>query len=124
VQVGQAFEIRNSDETLHNVHAMPETSEGFNIGMPHKGMSAVRKFATPEVLVRIKCDVHPWMAAYVGVVPHPFHAVSGEDGTYEIANLPAGQYTVEAVHYDLGGHVEKITVADGGEAKADFRFSD
>jgi plastocyanin len=124
LQVGQPLEIRNSDQTLHNVHALPEKSDGFNIGMPQKGMSAVRKLSVPEILVRIKCDVHPWMAAYVGVVAHPFHAVTAEDGTYELSGLPAGEYTIAAVHYDLGGHVEKVTLAEGAAATVDFTFSD
>jgi plastocyanin len=124
LQVGQPLEIRNSDDTLHNVHALAQKSGGFNVGMPHRGMTTVRKFTAPEVLVRIKCDVHPWMAAYAGVVAHPFYAVTAEDGAYALEGLPAGTYTISAVHHDLGGQVRDVTVTDGAAAAADFRFSD
>ena len=124
VRVGQPLEIRNSDATLHNVHALPQKADGFNIGMPTKGMSAVRKFSKPEVLVRVKCDVHPWMEAFVGVVEHPFFSITGADGTYRLTGLPAGEYTVTAFHYALGGNVRKVTIEQGGEATADFQFSD
>lgn len=120
--VGQEIEIRNSDTTLHNVHALPEASKPFNNAMPMKGMTIKRKFTAPEVMVRVKCDVHPWMAAYIGVLPHPFFAVSAEDGTFTIANVPAGTYTVEAWHEKLGTQTASVTVADGAAATADFTF--
>ncbi len=123
VQVDQPLEFRNSDTTLHNVHAVPEQSKGFNIGMPTKGMTAVRKFSTPEVFVRIKCDVHPWMAAYVGVVTHPYFAVTGADGTFRIANVPVGKHTIEAAHPTLGRQTETVIVQADGEVTADFAFS-
>jgi hypothetical protein len=123
VQVGQPLEVRNSDETLHNVHALAEITEGFNIGMPHKGMSAVRKFSEPEVLVRIKCDVHPWMAAFAGVVAHPFYAVTGEDGSYRLSGMPAGDFTIAAVHPELGVSEQQIQLADGAHVNADFKFT-
>lgn len=120
--VGQEIEIRNSDPTLHNVHALPEASKPFNNAMPMKGMTIKRKFTAPEIMVRVKCDVHPWMAAYIGVLPHPFFAVSAENGTFTIANVPAGTYTVEAWHEKLGTQTASVTVADGAAATADFTF--
>ena len=122
VMAGQTIEIKNSDGTLHNVHALPAASKPFNNAMPMKGMTIKRKFTAPEVMVRLKCDVHPWMAAYIGVVDHPFFAVSGESGTFTIANVPAGTYTVEAWHEKLGTQSASITVADGTAANADFSF--
>lgn len=120
--VGQDIEIRNSDATLHNVHSLPTASKPFNNAMPMKGMTIKRKFTAPEVMVRMKCDVHPWMAAYIGVLPHPFFAVSGEDGTFSIANVPPGTYTVEAWHEKMGTQTASVTVADGAATTADFTF--
>jgi plastocyanin len=122
VMVGQEFEFRNSDPTLHNVHSLPSASRAFNNAMPMKGMTLHRKFTAPEVMVRIKCDVHPWMAAYVGVLSHPFFAVSGEDGTFTITNVPPGTYTIEAWHEKMGTQTASVTVADGSAANADFTF--
>lgn len=122
VMVGQEFEIRNSDATLHNVHALPAASKPFNNAMPMKGMTIKRKFTAPEVMVRVKCDVHPWMAAYIGVLTHPFFAVSAEDGTFTIANVPPGTYTIEAWHEKMGTQTATVTVADGAAAPADFTF--
>jgi len=121
-QVGQTIEIRNSDATLHNVHSLPKNSKQFNSAMPMKGMTIKKKFSAPEVMVRIKCDVHPWMSSYVGVVEHPFFAVSGSDGTFTIDNLPAGTYTIEAWHEKMGTQTSSVTVAEGGSATADFSF--
>jgi plastocyanin len=122
VMVGQELEIRNSDPTLHNVHALPTASKPFNNAMPMKGMTIKRKFTAPEVMVRMKCDVHPWMAAYIGVLPHPFFAVSGENGAFTIANVPPGTYTIEAWHEKMGTQTASVTVADGAAANADFTF--
>lgn len=122
VMVGQELEIRNSDPTLHNVHALPSASKPFNNAMPMKGMTIKRKFTAPEIMVRMKCDVHPWMAAYIGVLPHPFFAVSGENGAFTIANVPPGTYTIEAWHEKMGTQTASVTVADGAAATADFTF--
>jgi plastocyanin len=122
VRVGQPIDVVNSDPTLHNVHALPTASKPFNNAMPMKGMTIKRKFTAPEVMVRMKCDVHPWMAAYIGVLPHPFFAVSGEDGAFTIANVPPGTYTIEAWHEKMGTQTASVTVADGAAASADFTF--
>jgi plastocyanin len=108
----QPLKIRNDDDTLHNVHAMPTKSKEFNIGQPNKGMETTRTFASPEVMVKFKCDVHPWMAAYVGVLDHPFFATTGEDGSFTIKDLPPGTYEIVAWHEKLGEQTAKVTVAD------------
>ncbi len=110
IQVGQTFEIHNSDNTLHNVHALPANSTQFNLGMPIPGMKLNKSFSAPEVMVRIKCDVHPWMGGYIGVLNHPFYSVSNEEGTFEIKDLPAGNYVLEAWHEKYGTQTLNVTV--------------
>jgi plastocyanin len=116
IQTGQKLVIRNSDATLHNVHALPEKNQEFNQGQPFQNMELEKTFSTPEVMVRFKCDVHPWMAAYMGVVGHPFFAVSGADGSFTIDGLPAGEYEVEAWHETLGTKTQTVTVGDADVA--------
>jgi hypothetical protein len=109
---GQQLDIINSDETLHNIHAFPEKNEAFNLGMPVKGMKYTKKFDKPEVMVKIKCDVHGWMLAWAGVLPHPFFAVTAADGSFTIPNLPPGTYTIEAWQEKLGTQTQQVTVGD------------
>lgn len=123
VQVGQPLVIRNSDPTLHNVHALPEKNEEFNQGQPFENMELEKEFTVAEVMVRFKCDVHPWMGAYMGVVDHPFFTVSEADGSFEIDGLPAGEYVIEAWHETLGTKTESVTVAADGAAGVAFDFS-
>ncbi len=112
IMAGQQLEILNSDDTLHNVHSLPTQSQGFNLGMPIKGMKLKKTFAKPEIMVKVKCEVHPWMSAHIGVLEHPFFGVTGEDGVAKINNLPAGEYTIEAWHEKYGTQTQKITVSD------------
>ncbi len=122
LQVNQPLEIVNNDATLHNVNCKPLNSKPFNIAQPVKGMKSTKTFAAPEVMVKCACNVHPWMATYVGVVAHPFFGVSGEDGGFTIAGLPAGHYTLEAWHEKYGTQTKTVTVADGERAQVDFEF--
>jgi hypothetical protein len=125
VQTNQKFKIKNSDPTLHNVHATPKAgseNKEFNMAQPVKDMTTERSFASPEVVVRFKCDVHPWMFAYIGVFDHPYFAVTAKDGTYKITGLPKGKYTIEAYHVKTHGAnpgVQQEVTVDG-DAKADF----
>lgn len=123
VRTGQAIKILNSDPTLHNVHAMPKTNPGFNMGMATKGQTIDKTFTKPETMVRIKCDVHGWMSAYVGVLDHPYFGVTNTSGGFSIANLPPGEYTLEAWHEKLGTKTAKVTVtATGAAAPVEFAF--
>lgn len=123
VMVGQPLEIINSDSTLHNVHSMAKESKEFNLGMPIKGMKIKKTFEKPEIMVKMKCDVHPWMSAYIGVLSNPFFAVTGEEGSFEIKDLPAGTYTLEAWHETFGTQTAEITVAEGQSTTANFSFA-
>ena len=122
VRVNQPLQILNSDPTLHNVNAKPKQSTPFNLAMPTKGMKITKTFGKPEIMVPVKCNVHPWMQAYIGVVEHPFFAVSGPDGTFTIAGLPAGTYTLEAWHEKLGTQTSAVTVAEGQTQDVAFTF--
>lgn len=123
VQTGQKFKIRNSDPVMHNVHATPKPAAGnkeFNFAQVTKGQVNEKSFDKAEVLVRMKCDVHPWMFAYVGVVDHPHFAVTGKDGSFKLPNLPAGKYTIEAFHLKAGTAMQEITVGADDKKTADF----
>ena len=121
VQVGQGFEVLNSDPTLHNVHALPSANREFNTGQPLAGMRHRHRFSTGEVMVPFKCDVHPWMRAYIGVLDHPFFGVTGADGTFTLTGLPPGTYTVEAWHETLGTRTQTVTI--GAKESQDIAFS-
>lgn len=111
IRVNQPLEIINSDDTLHNVHALPTQSKQFNLGMPIKGMKLKKSFDKPEVMVKIKCEVHPWMRAHVGVVDNPYFGTTGDDGTVQLKDLPDGEYTIEAWQEKYGTQTLKVTVA-------------
>jgi hypothetical protein len=120
---GQKLKIRNSDDTLHNIHPRPKLNAEFNIGQPRQGMESEKSFDKPEMLIPVGCDVHPWMRAYISVLSHPFFAVSSEDGRYEIKGLPPGEYEIEAVHSKLGpdkAASAKVSVKEGESAPLDL----
>lgn len=120
VRVGQSIKLLNSDETLHNVHAMPEHSKAFNVGLAEKGMSMSRKFTAPEVMVPVKCDVHSWMQGFIGVMAHPFFAVSDENGAFTISGLPPGTYTLAVWHETFGEQAVEVTLGPSETKTADF----
>jgi plastocyanin len=120
---GQEVKFLNSDGVLHNVHALPQQNQEFNMAMPAERKEASHQFDQAEEMFRIKCDVHPWMNAYVRVMEHPFFATTGPEGTFTIANLPAGTYEIEAWHERLPAQTQTVTVADGGTATATFTFT-
>ena len=122
LQVGQPMEVVNSDPTMHNVHAVAAANREFNTGQPITGMKHTHTFSTREVMVPFKCDVHPWMRAYAGVLDHPYFAVTGADGTFRLAGLPPGQYVVEAWHETLGTQTQTVTVDAQGTADVALSF--
>jgi hypothetical protein len=117
IQVNQPLEILNSDDTLHNVHALPKNTKEFNLGMPIKGMKLTKAFTAPEVMVKLKCEVHPWMAAYAGVLDHPFYSVTASEGVFEIKDLPPGQYVLEAWHETYGTLTQSVTIGSAEETQ-------
>ena len=123
VQSGQDIEITNSDNLLHNINATPTENRGFNISQPRAGITSTQRFAVSEVMVPVRCDVHGWMQAYIGVVDHPYFAVTGADGSYSIANVPAGDYTMTAWHEEFGTMTASVTVTAGATAAVAFDYS-
>ncbi len=118
---GQSLQFWNSDGILHNVHGTPEKNREFNLGMPGTLHDKSQTLNTPEEFVHVKCDVHPWMKAYVAVMTHPYFDVTGTDGHYSI-KVPPGTYTVEAWHEKLGTKAQEVTVGDGETATVDFQL--
>ena len=123
VRVGQTVEIVNSDDTIHNVHALPMANQEFNQSLLKKTAKMSKTFTVPEVMVRVKCDVHGWMLAWAGVLTHPFFAVTDAAGNFSLKGLPPGTYTVEAWHEKLGTQSMKVTVAASQSQNASFTFA-
>ena len=122
LRVGQALEVRNSDALLHNVHGISSHDNGFNVGQPMAGM--VNQFKPKnEEIMRLKCDIHSWMTAYIGVVSHPYFAVSDDSGTFQIANVPAGTHTIQTWHERYGPLTQTVRVPAGGTATVEFMYA-
>ncbi len=123
VMVGQPLKILNSDGILHNIHPHPKINRAFNIAMPKTLKETQRTFKkVEEDLFPIKCDVHPWMQAFMCVMPHPFYSVTQKDGKYTISGLPPGTYEIEAWHEKMGTRTASVTVAEGETKTLDFTF--
>ncbi len=119
---GQPVQILNSDPTLHNIHALPVINPGFNIGMPIQGLKALKVFPKVEPPFHVKCDVHGWMSAYIGVFNHPFFGVSNEQGEVELKNLPAGTFQIQAWQETYGVRTQSVTLAAGETKQITFTF--
>lgn len=122
MQVGQPLEILNSDPTLHNIHAVAANNREFNNGQPLQGMKTTHTFTAPEVMVPFKCDVHGWMNAYVGVLNHPYFAVTDTSGAFTLKSLPPGTYTIEAWHEKLGTSTQTVTIGAKETKEIAFTF--
>ena len=123
VRVGQALQIRNSDPLLHNVRSNAVINQSFNKSTPIEGMKFDHVFATKEVMVPFKCDVHGWMSAYVGVLDHPYFGTTAPDGKVVLANLPPGTYTIEAWHEQLGTRTAQVTIGAKESKDVSFTFA-
>jgi hypothetical protein len=120
---GQSLLIRNSDQTLHNVHSYKGPSTLFNQAEVPGLPPIAKKFNNAGDIIKFKCDVHPWMTAYVGISNHPFFAVTGDDGTFAIPKVPAGKYTLEAWHERYGSKTAEITVEADTPMETNFQFA-
>jgi hypothetical protein len=122
IVLGQPVQIKNSDMTLHNVHGYKGASTLFNQAELPGQPPMVKQFTDADQMVKLKCDVHPWMTGWVLVSSHPFFAVTGDDGSFKISGVPAGSYTVEAWHERYGAKTAQVTVTADKPAEAAFQF--
>lgn len=123
IMVGQPFKVLNNDGVLHNVHALPNVNQQFNMAMPPTRKEATATFGKAEGMFVIKCDVHPWMRSYIGVMSNPFFAITKSDGKFEIPNLPPGTYEIEAWHERLGTQKASVTVGATDSKAVAFKFA-
>lgn len=123
LQVNQKFQVVNSDPTAHNINVQPKGGNpSWNVSQPPSTPPIEKTFARPETLIPVKCNQHPWMKAYVGVLKHPFFAVTGPDGSFTIKDVPPGKYTLVAWHEKFGEQTMEVTVPDNGAGTANFSF--
>ena len=123
LMAGQKLKVLNDDSAEHNVHPMAKNNRQWNESqMPH-GDPIVKTFQHPELMMSVQCNQHPWMEMYLNVMEHPYFAVSGEDGSFQIKNLPPGEYTLAAIHEKFGEQTMKITVSPKQTVTADFSFA-
>lgn len=123
IMAGQPLKITNTDTADHNVHDMPSNNPQWNESQMPTDQPIIKKFPNPEMMIPVQCNQHQWMRAYINVMSHPYFAVSAPDGSFEIKNLPPGEYTIAAVHERFGEQTMKVKVGPKETAKAAFVYS-
>jgi plastocyanin len=121
LQTNQKLKVVNSDSTTHNIHPTPVNNREWNMSQP-PGVPIEQTFAREEIAIPVKCNVHPWMRGYIAVFKHPYFAVTGKDGSFELKDLPGGTYTITVWHGKLGTQSQKVTVGVGQTQKLEFIF--
>jgi plastocyanin len=122
IQVGQTLRVINSDPVTHNIHPLAQINREWNHSQGEGDPPLARKFLKPEIMIRVKCNIHRWMHAFIGVVDNPYFAVTGGDGSYEIRNLPPGNYVIGVWQETLGTQEQKVTIPPLGKITASFTF--
>ncbi len=122
-QAGQPVKFLNSDPLPHNVHGTPPKSSGWNFSLGLKGAERTVDIDVPQPVIPIRCDIHPWMQAYLGVYDHPYFMVTGADGRFTLKDVPPGTYVVEAWHERFGTRTASVTVAPKETKTVTFSFS-
>jgi plastocyanin len=122
IQTGQTLKVTNSDPVTHNIHPLAQVNREWNHSQSQGDPPLVRRFVRQEIMIPVKCNIHTWMRAFIGAVDHPYFAVSGADGSFEIKNLPPGEYTVAAWQEKLGTQEQRVTLAASGSANIAFTF--
>jgi plastocyanin len=122
LRAGQTLAVKNSDPVSHNVHPKPRNNRDWNRQQPPQAPDLERRFPRPEIMIPVKCDVHAWMKCYIGVVDHPFFAVTNATGGFALEGLPAGRYTVAAWHEALGEMTEIVALHEGEQGRVEFVY--
>lgn len=122
IMVGQTLEVTTEDPTTHNIHVMPKNNRSWNVSQQPGSQPLTERFTHPEIMIPVKCNEHPWMKAYIGVTTNPFYAVTGDEGSFAIQNLPAGQYTIAAWSATFGSQQKQVSVEEGKSVSVDFTF--
>jgi plastocyanin len=121
LQANQKLEVVNSDQTTHNIHPIPNNNREWNMTQPH-GTPLEKTFAREEIAILVKCNIHPWMRGYIAVFKHPYFAVTDQNGSFALKDLPPGTYTISVWQEKLGTQNQKVTVAGGESKNLDFTF--
>jgi len=122
VQAGQNIDVANPDPVSHNFHAMPSNNRDWDQQQSPGAADIEHRFPRPEIMIPVKCNVHAWMRAYIGVMPHPYYAVTGADGAWDMKNVPPGDYTVAVWHEKLGERTAQLHLDANGKANLDFKY--
>ncbi len=122
LMVGQQFEVINSDALTHNIHVMPTDNRQWNESQPQGAAPIIKTFARPEMAIQVKCNIHPWMKAYINVFSNPYFATTGDDGTFTIKNVPPGTYTIEAWQELYGATDQTVTIGPKESKAVNFTF--
>lgn len=122
IQTGQMIDVKNSDPISHNIHPMPTNNREWSQEQAPGSPDIEHKFPRPEVMIKVKCNIHSWMRAYLGVVSHPYFAVTGPDGVFELKNLPPGDYTLATWHETLGEKKQALHIDASGRSTLDFVY--
>ncbi len=123
MQTGQTLQVTNSDPVTHNIHPEAKVNREWNQSQAPEDGPLSRRFAQPEVMIRVKCNVHKWMRSWIGVVDHPYFAVTGGDGNFEFKDLPVGTYQVVAWHEKSGLQEKSLVITSGTKARLEFSFN-
>jgi len=123
LRAGQPIRVTNSDPTTHNVHPLPKVNREWNKSQSPGAPAIERVFARQEIMIPVKCNIHPWMRSYISVVDHPFYAVTAEDGSFTIEGLPPGSYTIEAIHERFGSQESPVEVGPSESKEIEFTYS-
>ncbi len=122
LRAGQTLEVKNSDPVSHNIHPMPVNNREWSQQQSPESPDMEHRFPRSEIMIPVKCNVHSWMHAYIGVLEHPYFAATGPEGAFELRNLPPGDYTVAVWHEKLGNQIKSVHVAPSASATVDFTY--